>query len=60
MANHQVNHITDLATIREQGILLTGRGTHIVRVRGALREVPAPPPSSNPGQGEGETNQDNV
>jgi hypothetical protein len=41
------NHVTHVVEICEAGILLKIRGKHVVRVLGALQEVPRPtaPPS---------------
>jgi hypothetical protein len=34
------NHITSVIEIREGGILLAARGSHVIRVLGALKETP--------------------
>ena len=34
------NHITSVIEFRESGLLLKARGTHVVRVLGALKQVP--------------------
>jgi hypothetical protein len=36
------NHITSVIEIREAGILLAARGTHVIRVLGALKVSPIP------------------
>ena len=36
------NHVTNVIEIQEAGILLKTRGQHVVRVLGALKEVPLP------------------
>ena len=36
------NHVTSVLEIREAGILLKASGGHVVRVLGALKEIPLP------------------
>lgn len=36
------NHVTNVIEIREAGMLLKTKGKHVVRVLGALKEVPLP------------------
>lgn len=38
---------TEVSEVREEGIILTGRGRHVVRIFAAAREVPSTPRSGN-------------